>query len=133
MTTVHHIGGQPRVRGCGLRAARSAVSDGVALVGAAALAGLYLVLAVANPSGMGLGDVKLALPLGLYLGWLGAATWMLGALLGAVFGALAALMLLASRRASWRSRLPYGPFMVMGAFTAIAVTPLLPVLGAAAA
>lgn len=106
---------------------------GSALVGATALAGLYLVLAVANPSGIGLGDVKLALPLGLYLGWLGAATWMLGALLGAVFGALAALVLLASRRASWRSRLPYGPFMVMGAFTAIAVTPLLPVLGAAAA
>ncbi|MGH3096666.1 MAG: prepilin peptidase [Streptosporangiales bacterium] len=100
-----------------------------ALIGAAALAGMYLVLALANPSGMGLGDVKLALPLGLYLGWLGAATWMLGALLGAMFGALAALALLASRRASWRSRLPYGPFMVAGAFTAIAVAPLIPELG----
>lgn len=103
---------------------------GGALVGATALAGVYLVLAVANPSGMGLGDVKLALPLGLYLGWLGAGTWMLGALLGAAFGVLAALVLLASRRASWRSRLPYGPFMVTGAFTAIAVVPLVPVLGA---
>lgn len=104
---------------------------GGALVGAAALAGLYLVLALANPSGMGLGDVKLALPLGLYLGWLGAATWTLGALLGAVFGAVAALALLASRRASWRSRLPYGPFMVTGAFAAIAVAPLLPAFSAA--
>ncbi|TFD11257.1 prepilin peptidase [Cryobacterium sp. TMT1-2-2] len=87
-----------------------------ALIGAGALFGLYLALALISPGGMGLGDVKLAGLLGLYLGYLGWAPLIVGAfgafLLGGVFG----LLLLATRRAKRRSSIPFGPWMLLGAW-----------------
>ena len=87
-----------------------------ALIGAGALFGLYLALALISPGGMGLGDVKLAGLLGLFLGYLGWAPLIVGAfgafLLGGVFG----LFLLATRRAKRRSSIPFGPWMLLGAW-----------------
>jgi leader peptidase (prepilin peptidase)/N-methyltransferase len=54
-----------------------------ALVGAAMLAGLYLVVHLASPAAMGGGDVKLALGLGAAAGAAGAQVW-LAAAVGAV-------------------------------------------------
>jgi leader peptidase (prepilin peptidase)/N-methyltransferase len=89
------------------------------LAGMAICYGFYFLLAFAYPAGMGFGDVKLAGVLGLYLGYLGwtevAAGLFLGFLLGGAFGALALLL----RRASRKTQVPYGPFMVLGAFVAI--------------
>ncbi|MDJ0347750.1 A24 family peptidase [Cryobacterium sp. PH29-G1] len=89
-------------------------------IGAGSLFGLYLALALISPGGMGLGDVKLAGVLGLYLGYLGWAPLIVGAfgafLLGGVFG----LILLISRKAGRRSSIPFGPWMLvatwLGAF-----------------
>ncbi len=90
-----------------------------ALIGLAALYGIYFLLAVAYPAGMGFGDVKLAGVLGLYLGWLGWSEWfvgwLLGFMLGGVFGVLAILL----RRASRKTMVPYGPFMIAGALLAV--------------
>ncbi|WP_105033370.1 prepilin peptidase [Cryobacterium aureum] len=87
-----------------------------ALIGAGALFGLYLALALISPGGMGLGDVKLAGLLGLYLGYLGWAPLIVGAfgafLLGGVFG----LLLLLTRKAKRRSSIPFGPWMLLGAW-----------------
>ena len=44
---------------------------GRAAIGAVALAGFYLVLAVIGPGGLGLGDAKLAASAGAALGWIG--------------------------------------------------------------
>ncbi len=97
-----------------------------AALGAAALLATYLALALASPGGLGMGDVKLAALLGLYLGWLGWAAVVLGALAGFVVQAAVALALLATRRIGLRGELPFGPAMLAGAALVIGGTALLP-------
>jgi leader peptidase (prepilin peptidase)/N-methyltransferase len=91
-----------------------------AVTGAALLFGAYLVMALIAPSGLGMGDVKLAGLLGLYLGWLGWGAVVVGAVAGFVVQALLALLLLATRRIGLRGELPFGPAMLAGAALAIA-------------
>ncbi len=104
-----------------LPAVAAASPEAILRAGAGALALLtfYLVLHLVNPGGMGLGDVKLAGPMGALLAWLGWSTLLVGGFLGFAFGAVAGIVLLATRRASRRSALPFGPFMLAGAWTAI--------------
>ena len=90
-----------------------------ALLGMAALYGLYFGLALVYPAGMGFGDVKLAGVLGLYLGWLGWGEVVIGGFLGFLFGGLVGGVLMAIRRAGRKSQIPFGPFMLLGAFAAI--------------
>jgi leader peptidase (prepilin peptidase) / N-methyltransferase len=89
-------------------------------LGAVLLFAVFLILALISPRSLGMGDVKLAGFLGLFLGWLGWTTLVLGALAGFVVQALAALALLAARRIGLRSELPFGPAMLLGAAIAIA-------------
>ncbi|MFD6182498.1 prepilin peptidase [Streptomyces goshikiensis] len=91
----------------------------LALLGGAALAGAYLLLFLVNPAGIGFGDVKLALALGVALGWYGWGVWALGAFLGFVYGALYGLGLLLRGRAGRRTAFPFGPFMAAGALTGV--------------
>ncbi|MCK7628227.1 A24 family peptidase [Streptomyces sp. RS10V-4] len=97
-----------------------------ALLGGLALAVGYLLLFLLNPAGLGLGDVKLALGLGVALGWYGWRTLLTGAAAGLLLGAVHAAYLLLVRRAGRRATMPLGPFMITGAFLAL-------LLGAAAA
>ncbi|WP_426404152.1 prepilin peptidase [Streptomyces sp. R-07] len=98
-----------------------------ALLGALALGGAYLVLYAINPSGLGRGDVKLAVPLGAALGWYGWGVLFAGAFAGFLFGAVYGLGLVLLRRADRSSAIPFGPFMLsggllgllFGAFTAV--------------
>lgn len=107
--------------------AAAAGGDGGSLVraalGAVVLFAAYLVLALIAPSGMGMGDVKLAGLLGLYLGWLGWGAVVLGAVAGFVVQAVTALVLLATRRIGLRGELPFGPAMLAGAALVIAWPP----------
>ena len=89
-------------------------------VAALVLFAVYLLLALIAPSGLGMGDVKLAGLLGLYLGWLGWGEVIVGAAAGFVVQALVGLVLLAGRRIGLRSELPFGPAMLLGAAFAIA-------------
>ena len=95
-----------------------------ALLAAAAGFGVFLALALINPSGLGLGDVKLAAVLGLALGHLGWEAAFLGLLAAFVLMALVGVVLLALRRVTRSSALPFGPFMLLGALLAIAADPL---------
>ncbi|MDK3255841.1 prepilin peptidase [Blastococcus capsensis] len=88
-------------------------------IAAAVLFGSYLVLALISPSGLGMGDVKLAGLLGLPLGWLGWDAVLLGAVAGFVVQAALALLLLATRRIGLKAELPFGPAMLLGAAVAI--------------
>lgn len=90
-----------------------------AWAGLAALGAGYLVLALLRPADMGLGDVKLAAVLGLHLGWIGWGHVVLGAFLGFLVGGLSGLALIAVRRATRRTAIPFGPFMLTGALVAV--------------
>jgi leader peptidase (prepilin peptidase)/N-methyltransferase len=97
-----------------------------AVLGAAALFAVFLVLALASPGALGMGDVKLAALVGLYLGWLGWGPLLGGALAGFVVQAGVALGLLAARRIGLRGELPFGPAMLAGAALAIGWSALAP-------
>jgi len=88
-------------------------------LGMAALYGFYFGLALLYPAGMGFGDVKLAGVLGLYLGWLGWAEFIAGGFLGFLLGGIVGGVLMAVRRAGRKSKIPFGPFMLGGAFIAV--------------
>jgi len=88
-------------------------------LGAVVLFAVYLVLALISPRGLGMGDVKLAGLIGLYLGWIGWNAVLAGAVAGFVIQALLALVLLAGRRIGLRGELPFGPAMLLGAGVAI--------------
>ncbi|WP_091606765.1 prepilin peptidase [Arthrobacter koreensis] len=93
---------------------------GMALGGVLLLGG-YFLLRIASPSGLGLGDVKLAGVLGLYLGFAGWGALLAGAAAGFVLGGLWGLGLVLSRRGTGKSRIAFGPFMLAGALLALAV------------
>jgi leader peptidase (prepilin peptidase)/N-methyltransferase len=90
-----------------------------ALIGMALYYGLFAVLRLIYPRGMGFGDVKLAGVLGLYLGWLGYGVLFVGIFAGSLLGGVVGIGLLASRQASRKTKVPYGPFMVAGAMVAV--------------
>ncbi|MFI7482198.1 prepilin peptidase [Kocuria sp. M1R5S2] len=103
----------------------AAIGDGTwgallrAVLGAMALFGLYLVLALISPAGLGMGDVKLAAVLGLFLAYQGWGALLVGALLMSVIGAVVGLAVLALGRGGRRSDVPFGPSMLAGALVGV--------------
>jgi len=87
--------------------------------GAGILFAFYFVLAMISPRGMGMGDVKLAGVLGLFLGSLGWGQLAVGAGAAFVLGGLFSIILLITRRAGRKSGIPFGPWMLLGAWVGI--------------
>ncbi|MER7957610.1 A24 family peptidase [Streptomyces sp. NPDC096030] len=90
-----------------------------ALLGGVALGTGYLVLFLIRPSGMGLGDVKLALCVGAALGWYGWGVLFVGTFAAFFAGSLYGLGLVVLRRGSRKSAIPFGPFMIGGALVGL--------------
>ena len=93
-----------------------------ALVAAAAMGGVYLLLAILS-RGMGMGDVKLAGVLGLFLGWLGWEQLAVGWIGGFIIGGLVGVGALITRRATRGTAIPFGPWMLAGAWLGILAGP----------
>lgn len=86
-------------------------SLGERAIAATAAGGLLLIAALAYPGGMGLGDVKLAAVMGLYLGRSVAPAILVTLLSGSVAG----LYLMARHGAKARkTAIPFGPFLALG-------------------
>lgn len=90
-------------------------------VGGAALWLFYFLLVVIYPAGMGGGDVKLAGLLGMYLGFRGWPELVVGGAAGFALGGVLSVLLLATGVVTRKTMLPYGPFMLAGAWLAMAV------------
>jgi len=88
------------------------------LAGVACFA-LLLILALVNPRGMGMGDVKLAAFIGLGLGYLGWSHVWLGMFLGFLGGGVIAALLLALRLRTRKDHIPFGPWLALGAIAAL--------------
>ncbi len=89
-----------------------------ALLGGAAMFTFYFLLCLAYPAGMGFGDVKLSGLLGLYTAWLGWGAWAVGLFAGFLFGGLWGIGLILLGRGGRKSKVPFGPFMLLGALVA---------------
>lgn len=90
-----------------------------AAIGMAALYAFYFLLRLVRPGAMGGGDVKLAGVVGLYLGYVGWGALAVGAFAAFLLGGLYGLALLAVRKAGRKSRIPFGPWMLTGAWVGI--------------
>ncbi|MFL5997634.1 MAG: prepilin peptidase [Streptomyces sp.] len=90
-----------------------------ALLGSLTLGTCYFVLFLINPRGFGFGDVKLAPALGAILGWYGWGILLIGTFAGYLFGALYGGGLILARRAGRKTAIPFGPFLLTGAFVGI--------------
>jgi leader peptidase (prepilin peptidase)/N-methyltransferase len=88
-----------------------------ALAGGAILFGTYLVLALISPQGIGMGDVKLAGPAGLYLGYLGWSQLLYGGLLGFIVGGIASAFYVMRHRKNQPAEVAYGPSILAAAMT----------------
>lgn len=92
-----------------------------AALGGVAMFGAFLMIALASPAAIGMGDVKLAGLIGLLLGWFGLDAWLIGVVAGFVVGGFVAVAALAMRRVALRGALPFGPSMLVGALIAVFV------------
>ncbi|GAA1941601.1 A24 family peptidase [Agromyces allii] len=92
---------------------------GRALIGGVGLFAVYLLLAIVSRGGMGMGDVKLAGVLGLVLAYFGWAELFVGAFAAFLLGGIAGIALLLTRKAGRRTAIPFGPWMLLGAWVGI--------------
>lgn len=93
------------------------------LLGAAIFTGPWLVSFLISPASIGFGDVKYGAALGIYLGWLGPDTALVGLILACAVGGLIALVVVFRRRSA--EPFPFGPALLAGAALAVAAE-LLP-------
>ena len=103
------------IAGAAIGVAIAAIADPASLperaVAAAGAGGFLLAVALAYPRGMGMGDVKLAAVMGLYLGQAVVPAMLIGFGAGALVGAA----MIARRGAAARKEaIPFGPFLALG-------------------
>ena len=87
------------------------------LIAGAAAAGVFLLAALAYPGGMGMGDVKLAGVLGLFLGGAVAVAVMTALVLGTLVGA--AVIARVGTAQGRKTAVPFGPFLAAGGVLAV--------------
>jgi leader peptidase (prepilin peptidase)/N-methyltransferase len=109
-----------------LPAAVAAVAAGLAidsghvpemLIAGAGAGGFFLAAALMRPGGMGIGDVKLAAVLGLYLGRAVVPALFVALIAGVVVG----VFVIARSPEGRRTKVPFGPFLAFGGVVALFV------------
>ncbi|WP_210502394.1 prepilin peptidase [Nocardioides xinjiangensis] len=92
-----------------------------ALLAMVAVRSFYWLLWALRSGGIGFGDVRLAAPVGLVLGWVGWGAVVIGVWAGFLAFTVPALVVLALRRdrTLLKTSFPFGPFMVVGALVGL--------------
>ena len=86
------------------------------LVAIALPAGLYLLSIPFGAGAIGIGDLKLLVSVGLISGLMRS---IIGIVSGALLAGAVVLVLLVTRRVTLRTYIPFGPFLIIGAFWAV--------------
>src|SRR5699024_6117995 len=99
----------------------SVLSDRLAtmLISGVSYGAVMLLIHVITRGAMGMGDVKLAVGLGFYTGFLGFEPLILSFFLAFLFGGLQALYLVVVKGAHKSTRLAFGPAMLLGCLTVL--------------
>ncbi|MFZ1154926.1 MAG: prepilin peptidase [Solirubrobacteraceae bacterium] len=87
------------------------------LIAGLAAGGVLLLAALAYPGGMGMGDVKLAGVMGLFLGSAVAPAMLVALFAGVLFGALVVTRI--GTQAARKTAVPFGPFLAFGSLFAV--------------
>jgi leader peptidase (prepilin peptidase)/N-methyltransferase len=117
----NRLTGAGAVAAVALGAALQPSGVGEQLIAGAAAGGVFLLAALAYPGGMGMGDVKLAGMLGLFLGrYVGVAVFV-----ALVAGTLVGAVIIARKgaREGRRTAVPFGPFLALGGVVAVLAGP----------
>jgi len=92
-------------------------SEPTRLIAGAAAGGALLATALAYPRGMGMGDVKLAAVMGLFLGASVAPAMLIALLAGTLVGGVLAVR--EGAHAARKTAVPFGPFLALGSLVAV--------------
>ncbi len=101
----------------GLGTALDPAGEPTRLIAGAAAGGFLLAAALAYPGGMGMGDVKLAGVMGLFLGAAVAPAILIALLSGVLVGAV--IVARKGARAGRKTAVPFGPFLALGGIVAV--------------
>ena len=108
------------------------VNDGIKLrggyVGQVRCSFIWL-LVIVYPAGMGDGDARLCLLLGLGLAWFGWGHLLYGLMAGFVLGSVVGIGYAFTSGQGRKTQLPFGPWLGSGALLVILIAPHIPVLG----
>lgn len=92
------------------------------LIGMVSASGILFLVALVglliygNDGAMGMGDVKLFIPIGMFLGWKLA---LLSLFIAVMLGGITSIVLLILKVVKRKSAIPFGPFIVAGTFIAV--------------
>ncbi len=90
------------------------------LLGGTAYFALLFVLALIARGGFGYGDVKLGFLLGVFTAYPAWEVLIVAVLAAFLLGGLISLLLIVSRLRSRKDAIPFGPYLVVGAYAALA-------------
>ena len=107
--------------GLGALADGEPAAYGRALLGGIVYFLVLLVIALIARGGFGFGDVKLAAFLGLYSAYLGWGQLAVALILPFIVGGVVSIFLLVTRIRGRKDAIPFGPYMVAGAYLAVAL------------
>ncbi len=93
---------------------------GRALGGSVGYFGFLLLVALLSRQGFGMGDVKLGALLGAFLAFEGWSILVVGALGAFILGGVVSILLLTLRIKGRKDSIPFGPYLVLGAYMAVA-------------
>lgn len=93
-----------------------------AAIGMLVFGGFFFLIAFIVPKGMGMGDVRLSLLLGTFLGYLdGVGLVLLGMFLSFLAGGLIGTVIAAVTKGGRKMKVPFGPFLAGGTLMAVFV------------